>query len=197
MVCFVQMQRFHPVPALDRLHPLRTPVLNEEVTVFQIIPSSLTLHCARNRSCGSAIGVSSWRRGRFRKCMSGNAIEDIFLSERWGTCNMGDRWSNQNGMTASSIAHSSTSQSFQPQAIEAETECQYLPTHSSCTAKICPRSAISSSTSRHFSDCHNFLFYILTDADSQRDHVLEFFSKEKYSTSWYDVRLLISPTLRI
>lgn len=96
MVCFVQMQRFHPVPALDRLHPLRTPVLNEEVTVFQIIPSSLTLHCARNRSCGSAIGVSSWRRGRFRKCMSGNAIEDIFLSERWGTCNMGDRWSNQN-----------------------------------------------------------------------------------------------------
>lgn len=42
-----------------------------------------------------------------------------------------------------------------------------------------------------FFDCDNFLFYILTDADSQRDHVLGFFSKEKYSYDDYNLACII------
>ncbi|KIN93255.1 hypothetical protein M404DRAFT_171560, partial [Pisolithus tinctorius Marx 270] len=42
-----------------------------------------------------------------------------------------------------------------------------------------------------FFDCDNFLFYILTDADSQRDHVLGFFSKEKYSYDDYNLACIV------
>ncbi|KIJ68858.1 hypothetical protein HYDPIDRAFT_37281 [Hydnomerulius pinastri MD-312] len=42
-----------------------------------------------------------------------------------------------------------------------------------------------------FFDCDNFLFYILTDADSQRDHVLGFFSKEKISYDDYNLACII------
>ncbi|KAI6107360.1 acyl-CoA N-acyltransferase [Pisolithus croceorrhizus] len=42
-----------------------------------------------------------------------------------------------------------------------------------------------------FFDCDNFLFYILTDADSQRDHVLGFFSKEKYSYDNYNLACIV------
>ncbi|KAL0945614.1 hypothetical protein HGRIS_014769 [Hohenbuehelia grisea] len=43
-----------------------------------------------------------------------------------------------------------------------------------------------------FFDCDNFLFYILTDADSQRDHVLGFFSKEKLSYDDYNLACIIT-----
>ncbi|KAI0962849.1 hypothetical protein AcW1_000102 [Taiwanofungus camphoratus] len=42
-----------------------------------------------------------------------------------------------------------------------------------------------------FFDCDNFLFYILTDADSQRDHVLGFFSKEKISYDDYNLACIV------
>ncbi|KAA1468329.1 acyl-CoA N-acyltransferase [Dentipellis sp. KUC8613] len=42
-----------------------------------------------------------------------------------------------------------------------------------------------------FFDCDNFLFYLLTDADSQRDHVLGFFSKEKVSYDDYNLATII------
>ncbi|KAH9949487.1 acyl-CoA N-acyltransferase [Amylocystis lapponica] len=42
-----------------------------------------------------------------------------------------------------------------------------------------------------FFDCDNFLFYILTDADSQRDHVLGFFSKEKVSYDDYNLACIV------
>ncbi|KAI9462733.1 acyl-CoA N-acyltransferase [Boletus coccyginus] len=42
-----------------------------------------------------------------------------------------------------------------------------------------------------FFDCDNFFFYILTDADSQRDHVLGFFSKEKFSYDDYNLACII------
>ncbi|KAI6021182.1 acyl-CoA N-acyltransferase [Pisolithus marmoratus] len=42
-----------------------------------------------------------------------------------------------------------------------------------------------------FFDCDNFLFYILTNADLQRDHVLEFLSKEKYSYDDYNLACII------
>ncbi|PCH33078.1 acyl-CoA N-acyltransferase [Wolfiporia cocos MD-104 SS10] len=42
-----------------------------------------------------------------------------------------------------------------------------------------------------FFDCDNFLFYILTDADSQRDHVLGFFSKEKVSFDDYNLACIV------
>ncbi|KAF9490402.1 hypothetical protein BDN71DRAFT_1454250 [Pleurotus eryngii] len=43
-----------------------------------------------------------------------------------------------------------------------------------------------------FFDCDNFLFYILTDAASQRDHVLGFFSKEKLSYDDYNLACIIT-----
>ncbi|KAI0321443.1 acyl-CoA N-acyltransferase [Amylostereum chailletii] len=43
-----------------------------------------------------------------------------------------------------------------------------------------------------FFDCDNFLFYLLTDADSQRDHVLGFFSKEKVSYDDYNLACIIA-----
>ncbi|KZP26050.1 hypothetical protein FIBSPDRAFT_820112 [Athelia psychrophila] len=43
-----------------------------------------------------------------------------------------------------------------------------------------------------FFDCENFLFYILTDADSTRDHVLGFFSKEKTSYDDYNLACIIT-----
>ncbi|KIM81743.1 hypothetical protein PILCRDRAFT_8425 [Piloderma croceum F 1598] len=43
-----------------------------------------------------------------------------------------------------------------------------------------------------FFDCDNFLFYIMTDADSQRDHVLGFFSKEKVSYDDYNLACIIT-----
>jgi len=42
-----------------------------------------------------------------------------------------------------------------------------------------------------FFDCDNFLFYIFTDADSQRDHVLGFFSKEKMSYDDYNLACIV------
>ncbi|EKM60584.1 uncharacterized protein PHACADRAFT_82828 [Phanerochaete carnosa HHB-10118-sp] len=42
-----------------------------------------------------------------------------------------------------------------------------------------------------FFDCDNFLFYILTDADSTRDHVLGFFSKEKVSYDEYNLACIV------
>ncbi|KZT08983.1 acyl-CoA N-acyltransferase [Laetiporus sulphureus 93-53] len=42
-----------------------------------------------------------------------------------------------------------------------------------------------------FFDCDNFMFYILTDADSQRDHVLGFFSKEKVSYDDYNLACIV------
>ncbi|EIW86217.1 acyl-CoA N-acyltransferase [Coniophora puteana RWD-64-598 SS2] len=42
-----------------------------------------------------------------------------------------------------------------------------------------------------FFDCDNFLFYILTDADSQRDHVIGFFSKEKVSYDDYNLACIV------
>ncbi|KAL4244209.1 MYST (SAS/MOZ) family protein [Abortiporus biennis] len=42
-----------------------------------------------------------------------------------------------------------------------------------------------------FFDCDNFLFYILTDADSQRDHVIGFFSKEKVSFDDYNLACIV------
>ncbi|KAH9982084.1 acyl-CoA N-acyltransferase [Lactifluus volemus] len=42
-----------------------------------------------------------------------------------------------------------------------------------------------------FFDCDNFLFYIFTDADSQRDHVLGFFSKEKVSYDDYNLACIV------
>ncbi|KAH9939012.1 acyl-CoA N-acyltransferase [Epithele typhae] len=42
-----------------------------------------------------------------------------------------------------------------------------------------------------FFDCDNFLFYIVTDADSQRDHVLGFFSKEKVSFDDYNLACIV------
>ncbi|KAG9008616.1 hypothetical protein FRB95_001340 [Tulasnella sp. JGI-2019a] len=43
-----------------------------------------------------------------------------------------------------------------------------------------------------FFDCENFLFYLLTDADSQRDHVLGFFSKEKVSYDEWNLACIIT-----
>jgi len=42
-----------------------------------------------------------------------------------------------------------------------------------------------------FFDTDNFLFYIFTDADSQRDHVLGFFSKEKMSYDDYNLACIV------
>jgi len=42
-----------------------------------------------------------------------------------------------------------------------------------------------------FFDCDNFMFYILTDADSQRDHVLGFFSKEKISYDDFNLACIV------
>ncbi|GJE92006.1 acyl-CoA N-acyltransferase [Phanerochaete sordida] len=42
-----------------------------------------------------------------------------------------------------------------------------------------------------FFDCDNFLFYILTDADSTRDHVIGFFSKEKISYDDYNLACIV------
>jgi len=42
-----------------------------------------------------------------------------------------------------------------------------------------------------FFDTDNFLFYLLTDADSQRDHVLGFFSKEKISYDDYNLACIV------
>ncbi|KAI0063101.1 acyl-CoA N-acyltransferase [Artomyces pyxidatus] len=42
-----------------------------------------------------------------------------------------------------------------------------------------------------FFDCDNFLFYLFTDAESQRDHVLGFFSKEKVSYDDYNLACII------
>ncbi|KAI0307421.1 acyl-CoA N-acyltransferase [Multifurca ochricompacta] len=42
-----------------------------------------------------------------------------------------------------------------------------------------------------FFDCDNFQFYIFTDADSQRDHVLGFFSKEKISYDDYNLACIV------
>jgi len=42
-----------------------------------------------------------------------------------------------------------------------------------------------------FFDTDNFLFYLLTDADSQRDHVLGFFSKEKFSYDDYNLACIV------
>ncbi|KDQ52996.1 hypothetical protein JAAARDRAFT_197783 [Jaapia argillacea MUCL 33604] len=42
-----------------------------------------------------------------------------------------------------------------------------------------------------FFDCDNFFFYLLTDADSQRDHVLGFFSKEKISYDDYNLACIV------
>jgi len=42
-----------------------------------------------------------------------------------------------------------------------------------------------------FFDTDNFLFYMLTDADSQRDHVLGFFSKEKFSYDDYNLACIV------
>ncbi|PFH48225.1 hypothetical protein AMATHDRAFT_6029 [Amanita thiersii Skay4041] len=43
-----------------------------------------------------------------------------------------------------------------------------------------------------FFDCDNFLFYILTDASSQADHMIGFFSKEKYSFDNYNLACIIT-----
>ncbi|KAF4566626.1 MYST (SAS/MOZ) family protein [Pleurotus pulmonarius] len=43
-----------------------------------------------------------------------------------------------------------------------------------------------------FFDCDNFLFYILTDAATKRDHVLGFFSKEKLSYDDYNLACIIT-----
>ncbi|KAF8531027.1 acyl-CoA N-acyltransferase [Gautieria morchelliformis] len=43
-----------------------------------------------------------------------------------------------------------------------------------------------------FFDTENFLFYLLTDADSQRDHVLGFFSKEKISYDNYNLACIVT-----
>ncbi|KZT22090.1 acyl-CoA N-acyltransferase [Neolentinus lepideus HHB14362 ss-1] len=40
-------------------------------------------------------------------------------------------------------------------------------------------------------DMENFMFYVLTDADSQRDHVLGFFSKEKVSYDDYNLACIV------
>lgn len=42
-----------------------------------------------------------------------------------------------------------------------------------------------------FFDCDNFLFYILTDADRTRDHVIGFFSKEKISYDDYNLACIV------
>ncbi|EIN13298.1 acyl-CoA N-acyltransferase [Punctularia strigosozonata HHB-11173 SS5] len=42
-----------------------------------------------------------------------------------------------------------------------------------------------------FFDMDNFLFYVLTDADSQRDHALGFFSKEKVSYDDYNLACIV------
>ncbi|TFK66090.1 acyl-CoA N-acyltransferase [Pluteus cervinus] len=43
-----------------------------------------------------------------------------------------------------------------------------------------------------FFDCDNFLFYILTDATSQEDHMLGFFSKEKVSYDDYNLACIMT-----
>ncbi|KAJ7103744.1 acyl-CoA N-acyltransferase [Mycena epipterygia] len=43
-----------------------------------------------------------------------------------------------------------------------------------------------------FFDCDNFLFYIMTDADSKKDHVFGFFSKEKVSYDDYNLACIIT-----
>ncbi|KIJ32089.1 hypothetical protein M422DRAFT_783622 [Sphaerobolus stellatus SS14] len=43
-----------------------------------------------------------------------------------------------------------------------------------------------------FFDTENFMFYLLTDADSQRDHVLGFFSKEKVSYDNYNLACIVT-----
>ncbi|KAJ7678282.1 acyl-CoA N-acyltransferase [Mycena polygramma] len=43
-----------------------------------------------------------------------------------------------------------------------------------------------------FFDCDNFLFYMMTDADSKNDHVLGFFSKEKVSYDDYNLACIIT-----
>ncbi|KAJ6600761.1 acyl-CoA N-acyltransferase [Mycena sp. CBHHK59/15] len=43
-----------------------------------------------------------------------------------------------------------------------------------------------------FFDCDNFLFYMMTDADSKSDHVLGFFSKEKVSYDDYNLACIIT-----
>ncbi|KAF7369002.1 Acyl-CoA N-acyltransferase [Mycena venus] len=43
-----------------------------------------------------------------------------------------------------------------------------------------------------FFDCDNFLFYLMTDADSKHDHVYGFFSKEKVSYDDYNLACIIT-----
>ncbi|KAF7377728.1 Histone acetyltransferase [Mycena sanguinolenta] len=43
-----------------------------------------------------------------------------------------------------------------------------------------------------FFDCDNFLFYLVTDADSRSDHVYGFFSKEKVSYDDYNLACIIT-----
>ncbi|KZS90340.1 acyl-CoA N-acyltransferase [Sistotremastrum niveocremeum HHB9708] len=43
-----------------------------------------------------------------------------------------------------------------------------------------------------FFDCENFLYYLLTDADSTRDHVLCYFSKEKVSYDNYNLACIVT-----
>ncbi|KAK2459774.1 hypothetical protein APHAL10511_008206 [Amanita phalloides] len=43
-----------------------------------------------------------------------------------------------------------------------------------------------------FFDCDNFLFYILTDATSKADHMIGFFSKEKFSFDNYNLACIIT-----
>ncbi|THV01281.1 acyl-CoA N-acyltransferase [Dendrothele bispora CBS 962.96] len=43
-----------------------------------------------------------------------------------------------------------------------------------------------------FFDCDNFLFYILTDASSRKDHLIGFFSKEKVSYDDYNLACILT-----
>ncbi|KAJ7182563.1 acyl-CoA N-acyltransferase [Mycena crocata] len=43
-----------------------------------------------------------------------------------------------------------------------------------------------------FFDCDNFLFYMMTDADSKHDHVIGFFSKEKVSYDDYNLACIVT-----
>ncbi|KAF8307754.1 hypothetical protein DL93DRAFT_2087746 [Clavulina sp. PMI_390] len=43
-----------------------------------------------------------------------------------------------------------------------------------------------------FFDCENFVFYLMTDATSKRDHVLAFFSKEKLSYDDYNLACIVT-----
>ncbi|KAH8120493.1 acyl-CoA N-acyltransferase [Phellopilus nigrolimitatus] len=43
-----------------------------------------------------------------------------------------------------------------------------------------------------FFDCENFMFYLLTEGESQRDHVIGFFSKEKVSYDGYNLACIVT-----